>query len=180
MITELIDESLLLLRQLLCMDIDDIVYLKLKIRKDSDRQEQSTLSPTIQSKIRHWNELDYSLYKHFKQKLEEKILVYGSERMKRDTETLQKKLKEVENHCVDRYEGFPEKPWISRLILKSRADSRCFKMSQGEVQLGDDIRRRQTSYVKTIKSVTQDSTPKLVHELRTVQKGILGEDVKFV
>ena len=110
--------------------------------------------------------------------------------MKRDTETLQKKLKDVEKHCVERYiplemyktsihkvgrnvmicnvfyEGFPEKPWISRLILKSRADSKCFRMSQGEVQLGDEVRVKQAKYVKTIKSVPQDSTPKLVHELQ--------------
>ena len=53
-------------------------------------------------------------------------------------------------------------------------------MSQGEVQLGDEVRVKQRRYLQTYGKVQQDQTNRLVHEMRTVQRGILGEDIKFV
>lgn len=185
MITEMIDQSLLMLRQLLCMHIDDIIYLKLKIRKDTDRQEQTvTTSDEVKEKIRDWNALDTAIYDHFHYKLIHQIETeYGYAKMDEDVESFQKRLKQVEEHCVDHYEGFPEKPWISRLVLKQPVDKICYRMSQGEVQAGDDIRVKQDFYMPSeYKSL--DRSPKknmeLVHDMRQVQREILGNDVVFV
>ena len=185
MITELIDQSLLMLRQLLCMDIDDIIYLKLKIRKDSDRQEETVATDEYtKEKIREWNSLDTAIYHYFNNKLIHRIeMEYGYEKMDQDVQIFQKRLKEVEEHCVDRYEGFPEKPWISRLILKQPVDKACYRMSQGEVQAGDDIRELQQMYIPDDYRALEKrgrKTMEMVHEMRNMQREILGPDVVFV
>ena len=55
MMTDYFEESMILLKDLLCLDMDDIVYLPLKVRTDDNRQRVST---EIAAKIKKWNKLD--------------------------------------------------------------------------------------------------------------------------
>ena len=55
MMTDYFEESMILLKDLLCLDMDDIVYLPLKVRTDDNRQRVSTETA---AKIKKWNKLD--------------------------------------------------------------------------------------------------------------------------
>ena len=63
MITEYMDESLVLLRQLLCWDWDDIVVFRVNARKS--QYKTVSLPDELKEKIRAWNAADHLLYQHF-------------------------------------------------------------------------------------------------------------------
>ena len=64
MITELFDESLILLKELLCMDMDDIIYLKLKIANPNyEAPDYTKVHEDDKDKNRAWNQLDTTLYR---------------------------------------------------------------------------------------------------------------------
>ena len=72
LITEMMDESLVLMRRLLCWDLDDIVYLSLKVTPRKERKDQPP-DAQLASAIRSLNSADVTLYEHFKQRLQQRI-----------------------------------------------------------------------------------------------------------
>ncbi|XP_072046995.1 galactosylceramide sulfotransferase-like [Amphiura filiformis] len=95
LITEYFDESLLLLRKLMCWSFDDILYLKQKVR--SSRSQP--LSESTKDKIRTWNEADTSLYEYFNETLWEKIKSYGP-RFQHDLQYFKLKQTKLFNSCI--------------------------------------------------------------------------------
>ena len=73
LITEHFDESLLLLRKLMCWSFSDILYIKQNARSN----RSLPLSESTKDKIRQWNVADLSLYQHFNKTLWKKIEQYG-------------------------------------------------------------------------------------------------------
>lgn len=72
LITEYLDESLLLLKKLMCWDYEDILYVTLNQRnKTSDLTEKQRLD------INKWNMADTILYDHYNQTLWRKVQEYG-------------------------------------------------------------------------------------------------------
>lgn len=57
------DESLVLLKRLLCWEIDDILYVKLNERKDNEKATR--LSGRVHYNIRRWNKADVLLFNYF-------------------------------------------------------------------------------------------------------------------
>lgn len=70
MISEMMDESLALLRQLMCWSTDDIVYLAKNARFDSRRKQLSTQERQL---LEEFLALDMILYRHFAEQLARKI-----------------------------------------------------------------------------------------------------------
>lgn len=66
MILELLDESLVLFRRLMCWDLQHLIYVKLSV----NNEYSSSISPEIREKILDWNSVDKKLYDHFYKKLE--------------------------------------------------------------------------------------------------------------
>lgn len=62
MIMEYFEESIVLLKRLLCWELDDLVYFRLKNRAESWRR---SVSKTLQDKISKWSRADTILYQHF-------------------------------------------------------------------------------------------------------------------
>ena len=90
---------------------------------------------------------------------------------------LRSQLIELERHCVERYEGFPEKPWISRLVLKSgHAQRMCQHFAAGEVKFGEDMRYRQRQYMRTFRLERQTKPKQLIEEMQGIQRKILGQN----
>lgn len=63
MIMDYFDESLVLMKRLLCWEIDDIVYVKLNERLD--KAKAGRLSESVQENIKRWNKADVLLFNHF-------------------------------------------------------------------------------------------------------------------
>ena len=60
--TGVFDESLILMKHLLCWDWDDIVYIKFKMRTEEAKAE---MNPDLAKKILDWNQADHQLYDYF-------------------------------------------------------------------------------------------------------------------
>ena len=74
LLQDFLDESLLLLRRLMCWSFDDIVYISMKIRN------RGKPYPSVHSHIemiKKWNYVDVMLYEHFKRVLKERTNEYG-------------------------------------------------------------------------------------------------------
>ncbi|XP_044144410.1 galactosylceramide sulfotransferase [Bufo gargarizans] len=97
MLLEYFDESLLLLRDLMCWNMDDILYFKLNARKDSTG---SRLSPEIYRLAQQWNALDALIYQHFNATFWKKVEKYGVERMKMDVLELRRRNEELKQECI--------------------------------------------------------------------------------
>ncbi|KAK4302311.1 hypothetical protein Pmani_025595 [Petrolisthes manimaculis] len=77
------DESLILLKHLLCWGDEDVLTVARNVRKDYYR---SYLSPQTVHTLQHYNSADYKIYNHFKERLEKQIQEFGKSRMKRKLE----------------------------------------------------------------------------------------------
>ncbi|XP_072051968.1 galactosylceramide sulfotransferase-like [Amphiura filiformis] len=97
LITEYFDESLLLLRKLMCWSFDDILYLKQNVRADESRSQ--SLSEPLKDRIRKWNVADTRLYEYFNQTLWKKIAAYGPS-FRRDLQYFKDKETYLHNLCV--------------------------------------------------------------------------------
>ena len=108
------------------MSMDDLKSLKLKVRKDADR---SDLDPAHQTMIRNWNKLDAALYDHFLAVHNRLVDEYGREKMATELVELEKVNQAANDKCISYYDKHDNKPWISRIVLKPKADSLCRKVS---------------------------------------------------
>ncbi|XP_066458056.1 galactosylceramide sulfotransferase [Eleutherodactylus coqui] len=97
MLLEYFDESLLLLRDLMCWNMDDILYFKLNARKDSSG---SRLSPEMYRLAQEWNGLDTLIYQYFNATFWRKVEEYGVERMEKDVIELRRRNEELKQECI--------------------------------------------------------------------------------
>ncbi|XP_068164418.1 galactose-3-O-sulfotransferase 3-like isoform X2 [Antennarius striatus] len=96
MITEYFDESLVVLRHLLSWDLEDILYFRLNMRKESTKKQ---LSPDLVSKARAWNALDTYLYDHFNASLWQKIGALGPGCVEREVRELRQAMDNLMRSC---------------------------------------------------------------------------------
>ncbi|KAI1891289.1 hypothetical protein AGOR_G00142250 [Albula goreensis] len=99
LITEYFDESMILLKEAMCWDIDDVVTFKHNSRNESDRKN---ISQDVASRIQDWNSLDWRLYNHFNvtfwAKLEE---MFSPARLQEELAILREKRKLLETQCCE-------------------------------------------------------------------------------
>ncbi|KAL9962064.1 hypothetical protein ACROYT_G031133 [Oculina patagonica] len=96
LINEYFDESLILLKSLLCWDFEDILYLKQKVRTETER---TPLSREMKANILSWNQADALLYNHFNRTLWRKILEAGP-KFYEDLRFFRERNKILEENCV--------------------------------------------------------------------------------
>ncbi|NWX45020.1 G3ST2 sulfotransferase, partial [Steatornis caripensis] len=98
LISEYFDESMVLLKQMLCWDLDSVVSFPLNIR---DSSTKSHLSNTVVQKIKDWNRLDWEIYTHFNRTFWERIdRDIGRERMQREVKALRERQAELARTCL--------------------------------------------------------------------------------
>lgn len=98
MLMEHFEESLILLKDTFCWDMDDILFFKLNSRKEST---VSKLSPEMRAKALQWNGADWKLYKYFNLTFWERVEAYGRERMARDVAELRRRNAEMAEICIE-------------------------------------------------------------------------------
>ena len=137
MITEYIHESLILLKDLLCWSLDDIVFFSLNART---RHFTSQISPKMAEDIRNWNQGDFKLYNHFNQTFWKKVERFGLKRMKREVSILKEYNKYLFNLCIEDV-GIDPNVWhppginVNSLQVKPtmRNNSKCVNMATPEL-----------------------------------------------
>ena len=122
LIAEYFDQSLLLLKKLMCWDLEDILYLTQNVREKRVKLDHKT-----RISIKRWNAADVMLYEHFKGVLFRKIKNYGPT-FATDLLTLRLKLRHLSMGCIAKDEiRETEKNTIVHLA-KNTSDY-CYLMS---------------------------------------------------
>lgn len=98
MLVEYFEESLILLKDALCWDMDDLLFFKLNARKGST---VSKLTPELRAKALEWNVIDWKLYQHFNKTFWTKVERYGQHRMAQDVAELRRRNEEMANICIE-------------------------------------------------------------------------------
>uniref|UniRef100_A0A8C7ZBH8 Galactose-3-O-sulfotransferase 1a n=1 Tax=Oryzias sinensis TaxID=183150 RepID=A0A8C7ZBH8_9TELE len=98
MLVEYFEESLLLLKDALCWEMDDLLFFKLNVRKGST---VSKLTAELRAKALEWNAIDWKLYQHFNQTFWKKVDAYGRQRMANDVAELKKRNKRMASICIE-------------------------------------------------------------------------------
>uniref|UniRef100_A0A667ZV86 Galactose-3-O-sulfotransferase 1a n=1 Tax=Myripristis murdjan TaxID=586833 RepID=A0A667ZV86_9TELE len=98
MLVEHFEESLILLKDALCWQMDDLLFFKLNGRNESSVRK---LTPELRAKALEWNALDWRLYQHFNATFWEKVEAYGRKRMAEDVAELRSRNAEMEAICIE-------------------------------------------------------------------------------
>ena len=78
MMADRFDESVILMKDLLCWDFNDVVNFKLNSRKENKKIQ---ISDEAREALKQYLDADYKLYNHFKSKFDSKIRDFGVQRM---------------------------------------------------------------------------------------------------
>lgn len=147
MITERIDESLILMKDLLCWSIEDVIVFKHNSRQEMFR---IALQEHDRNNVRRINHADQLLYVHFRTKFDLKVVAFGEDRMKREVQLLQKKTRDLYAKCVEREEPVDAlkvwKYWASSktVWLKPRInnDRLCSQLTMQELPYCDRLQNK--------------------------------------
>ncbi|XP_033101750.1 galactose-3-O-sulfotransferase 4-like [Anneissia japonica] len=156
-IAEYFDESLILLKELLCFPLEDIAFFKQNSRKEDSVHQ---LSDTVKNNVRKWNKGDVMLYDHFNRTLWDKIQAYGVDRMAAEVKELRELNNKLFEKCVatdtaaqgeGEFRIFqPPGVKINTFLLKDSAkeDPLCEQMVKPEIAYTQDLRRKQFPHFK--------------------------------
>ncbi|XP_042340442.1 galactosylceramide sulfotransferase-like [Plectropomus leopardus] len=98
MLMEHFEESLILLKDALCWEMDDLLFFKLNSRKEST---VSKLTLELRAKALQWNAIDWKLYTHFNLTFWKKVKAYGRTRMAQDVAELRRRNRELVEICIE-------------------------------------------------------------------------------
>lgn len=152
MIAEYFEESLILMKELLCWKMEDVTVFRQNARNVDSVQ---SVNGDMHTKIQSWNSGDMLLYNYFNKTLWEKIERYGHERMERDKAELEKKTKSLFDHCISTNTAPREKGdykvWqppgvnINAFVLRPEAKGNrlCESMVKPEIQYTMELKVKQ-------------------------------------
>ena len=150
LISDRMNESLVLLRNQFCWSVNDIVAFKLNARKETYKTSEG-LSEPFRQKLEELNRADHMLYRYFSRKLDIKIRNFGFDRMRSEINELNEQTNKLCNRCVDQNVFLSDilpkdlyySPNVKRLKARTNSDNICEKMTAIEAFFVDSIRQKQ-------------------------------------
>ena len=142
------DESMILMKDLLCWDYEDIVNFKLNARKESKKVD---LSDEARSELRKYLASDYRLYDHFQKIFQQKLNKFGKSRMEQELRILRHANLNMKTKCGleaadnDHIEG-PNKLWGEGMVAyktQPKSDSKCKNFAISEMNFIEELREIQ-------------------------------------
>ena len=166
LISEYIDESLILMKNLLCLDFTDILYLPVNVRSNSHKINITKME--IATQIRTWNSGDVMLYEHFNRTLWQKIRKEGT-KFYQDLNTFRKLKQEVTDDCVmSRDADADQRLWKQTI---NGSNPLCKHLTRGTnsylMNLRDSIKEQEELKNKTTSTETTRLTRTTRHTVRT-------------
>uniref|UniRef100_A0A803JK65 Galactose-3-O-sulfotransferase 4, gene 6 n=1 Tax=Xenopus tropicalis TaxID=8364 RepID=A0A803JK65_XENTR len=156
LLSEYFDESMVLLKEELCWDLDDVVTFKLNTREASTPLDKREVESS-----RAWNALDWYLYVHFNRTFWEKVERFGRERMDTEVRRLRERRQQLAEICLeglnpvraDKIEEEGIKPlqfgqerilgWVVKRDLEPNTRARCVQMVTPELRYMAILNERQ-------------------------------------
>nr|XP_027204012.1 galactose-3-O-sulfotransferase 4-like [Dermatophagoides pteronyssinus] len=137
MVAERMEESLILLKNLLCWNFDDVVVFKVNAR---NRNSKHKISSTGIKHIEELNHADQLLYDYFNKKFDSKVRKFGREKMKQEINELRRRTKLYYDYCVNKT---ITKNHIIRFVSDREDNLQCQFLTNNELTLTYFIRNEQ-------------------------------------
>ncbi|XP_070540615.1 galactosylceramide sulfotransferase-like [Ptychodera flava] len=147
MIAEHFDESLILLKDLLCWNLDDFVYVTLNKRSQVSVQ---TVTDETAQRMREWNSGDVLLYDYFNRTFWMKVHAFGTKRMAEEVRLLRQKREAIYETCIEKESDNTLRMWrpmgikVGDFVLKKEAEKNrlCVRMTRPELIYTDILRQQ--------------------------------------
>ncbi|KAK2708936.1 hypothetical protein QYM36_014532, partial [Artemia franciscana] len=136
MVTDKMDESIVLLKHLLCWDYKDLVILKLNARAESKKKK---LSPAQTEKLRKWLKADNFLYLTFREVFDKKVEEFGYEKMEEEKQKLSTIRNQIMEECLSGKKDLTG----DSLIKAMRKSAGCRLYALDEYDFLDEIKAAQ-------------------------------------
>ncbi|KAH8030104.1 hypothetical protein HPB51_006536 [Rhipicephalus microplus] len=150
MLADRLDESLILLKHLLCWNTSDMAALKINSRYSAFKEH---LSNETKEQLLRLNSADWQLYQYFAKVFDDKVKAFGVDRMAVEVKELRDKQKEYYDRCV-MTEGSTEKlsPYYKRkdvIAFKSKDKSKfCRTLTVTELEFHEEVKKIQEAKIK--------------------------------
>ena len=163
MIAEHFSESLVLLKTVLCWDIDEVTNFKLNGRKDKNK---SSLSNKTRNLLEEFLRADYLLYNHFYKIFQSKIEKFGADKLRTEVSNLEQANRQISTACsikaVDNEKLKGDEKWWGQNLIGYEAENStnevCSLMTMPELVFIDRIRKHQIEKAKKILDNRQMNT----------------------
>ena len=150
MISEYMLESLVLLKDELCWDLEDVVYFTLNKRPKKYRHKFDDIRKD-KNVMSSWSRLDHALYQYFNDTLWLKIKSKGDQ-FQKDVQKLREMNKELEEKCIDHGTHYDKtQPWFPILGYKIKDEARgsdyfelCKQIIRPEIEYTLHLAEKQT------------------------------------
>lgn len=137
MINEYFDESLILLKRLLCWEYGDILYLSHGIRSKSHR---FTVSADVAANVKEWSAGDVMLYDHFNRTFWQLVKDYGPG-FQEDVAIFRELEQKMFEECVNMEEKNLGDRRVEKLKLMKDTPIYCRDLLRGDIEYTTLIRR---------------------------------------
>ncbi|XP_069171309.1 galactosylceramide sulfotransferase [Procambarus clarkii] len=169
MVAERFDESLVLLKNLMCWETEDITYLTINHR---DKIRKTNISEETRENLQRLNHADVQLYDFFYQIFERKVEEFGKKKMNHELQELRAANKRLEKACVVQNNNSTmakNMNWFSivKKVAVNADDPNCVDLVKTELSFLDEVRERQRARLRKLKS---NVPMKTVQETKTIQK----------
>ena len=157
MIMEYFEESMVLMKRLLCWEFEDFFHIKSNTRVDKERAE---MSDNLKENIKRWNKADMLLYEHFNRTFWHQISLEG-EGFYDDLKTFHRMNEEMNRRCFNGtlalqlvYPGKYVKSPVLNPNLPAEVKEKCEKMTRKENTYLTLLKNKQSSksagYIETL------------------------------
>lgn len=154
MIMEYFDESLLLLKRLLCWEMKDILYFKLNERQD--KQKRKFMSQEVQEDIKSWNKGDFMLYRYFNRTFWKKVKAEGPS-FQKELKIFRRRNKALTRACLEKgnfldeaYTGVYVKGYSLKKNVPKEKKIVCESMMKNEISYVKYFRENMKKRIENI------------------------------
>ena len=148
MIMDYFDESVVLLKRLLCWELEDILYFKSNERQDKERA--GGLSDQVKANIKRWNAADELLFQYFNQTFWHKIEMEGKG-FYDDLAAFRRKKEQISRLCLTNGTSLQRqygKKYVKAVSLKrnltAKTKEQCERMTRSENSYLVQLRKKRS------------------------------------
>ena len=139
MIMDYFDESLLLMKRLLCWKIEDILYVKLNERQD--KEKATRLSARVKENIRRWNKADVLLFDYFNATFWRRVKKEGPS-FYEELSTFRRRKQEIQQLCLingTRIERAYHNKFVKGYSVRNDLDENSKRLCENLVRTENDF-----------------------------------------
>ena len=160
MIMDYFDKSLVMMKRMLCWEMDDILYVKLNERQD--KEKATSLSAEVKENIRRWNKVDVFLFNHFNETFWRKVTMEGPGFLE-DLSAFRRRKQETKQLCLNgsRLENAFGRKYVKGYTLRNDLDLSskvfCETLVRKEIDFLAYLRKKREAKLEELQLVNEDN-----------------------